>query len=121
VHTFVTNSRRTPWDPNFLDGSHGSFEGLDNAGTAQLVLGSEPRFRSEHGAELLGGVTVIHGVTADERVFLAIPFYALANREASTQEVWVVQRGLKASTEWWLGALSRPIPPERLAAAARAK
>jgi hypothetical protein len=110
VHAFVTNSRRTPWDPNFLDGSHGPFEGLDNTGTTQLVLGSEPRFRSEHRAELLGGVTVIRGVTVDGKAFLAIPFYALANREASTQEVWAVQRGLKASTEWWLGALSRPPP-----------
>jgi hypothetical protein len=70
---------------------------LDNAGTAQLVLGSEPCFRREHRPDLLGGVTVIHGVTADEKAFLAIPIYALANREKSTQEVWVVQRGLKAS------------------------
>src|ERR1035438_8970498 len=30
------------------------------------------------------------------------------------------QRGLKASTEWWLGALYRPIHPERLATAAPA-
>jgi len=97
-----------------------AFEGLDNAGTAQLVLGSEPRFRKEYRPDFLGGVTVIHGVTAEEKAFLAIPFYALANREASTQEVWVVQRGLKASTEWWLGALYRPIPPERLEVAAPA-
>jgi hypothetical protein len=74
-----------------------AFEGLDNAGTAQLVLRSEPCFRREYRPDLLGGITVIHGVTADENAFLAIPFYALANREKSTQEVWVVQRGLKAS------------------------
>ena len=86
-----------------------ALEGLDNAGTAQLALEREPRFRTEHRPDFLGGVTVIHGVAADEKPFLAIPFYALANRGASIQEVWVAQRGLKPTTEWWLGS---PLPPD---------
>jgi DUF1680 family protein len=85
------------------------FEGLDNQDNARIVLGPDPRFRVEHRPELLGGVSVIRGVAADGQPILAVPFYALANRGKSAQEVWVAQAGLKATDAWWLGALYRPV------------
>ena len=85
------------------------FEGLDNGGNPAVTLGSDPAFRVEHQPDLLGGVSVIRGVAADGRPLLAIPFYALANRGPSAQEVWVEQPGLKSGDAWWLGALYRPM------------
>lgn len=91
-----------------------AFEALDNGGTAAIELGADPQFQIEHRSEFLGGMTVIKGLSADGKPFLAIPFYALANRAKSSQEVWVTQRGLKPSSEWWLGRLYRPVAPGRL-------
>jgi DUF1680 family protein len=85
------------------------FEGLDNAGNPRVTLGAEPRLSLEHRPDLLGGVTVIRGRAADWRSVEAIPFYALANRGNSSQEVWVGQEGLKPSDDWWRGALYRPV------------
>jgi uncharacterized protein len=84
------------------------FEGLDHGGDPKVTLGTDPRFQVEHRPNFLGGVTVIKGVTAENKPFLAIPFYALANRGKSSQEIWVSQRGLKRDEAWWLGALYRP-------------
>ena len=92
-----------------------AFEGLDNGDSARIELGADPQFQVEHRDAFLGGVTVIKGVSAEGKPFLAVPFYALANRGASAQEVWAVQRGLKPSAAWWLGELYRPVRPERLA------
>ena len=52
---------------------------------------------------------MVRGRTADNQPFLAIPFYALANREKSAQEVWIAQRGIKPIATWWLGSLYRPL------------
>ena len=90
------------------------FEGLDNGGNARIELGAEPQFTVEHRRDLLGGVMVIRGATADGRPFLAVPFYTLANRAKSSQEVWAAQRGLKASHKWWEGRLYREVSPDRL-------
>lgn len=83
------------------------FEGLDNDGLPLVELGDNPQFQVEHRPQWLGGLTVIRGVRADGRPFLAIPFYALANREPSTQEVWAVQRGWRLNDSWWEGRLYR--------------
>lgn len=85
-----------------------AFEALDNHGSARVELGADPQFRVEHRPDFLDGVSVIHGVAADGRPFLAIPFYALANRGKSAQEVWAVQRGAPPGSSWWLGQLYRP-------------
>ncbi len=85
------------------------FEGLDNAGNARVVLGAAPKFTVEHRPDLLGGVTVIHGEDASGSPVLALPFFALANRGKSTQEVWVEQQDLAVTDAWWLGALYRPV------------
>jgi hypothetical protein len=63
---------------------------------------------------LLGGVTVIRGVAANGEPIQAIPFFAMANRGDSTQEVWVEQENLAVTGEWWLGALYRPLRLEQI-------
>ena len=84
-------------------------EGLDNPDGPAIELGSDPQFRTEPRADLLGGVTVIHGTAMDGRPLLAVPFYALANRDTSWQEVWLTQHGLPADASWWEGRLYRPL------------
>jgi len=93
------------------------FEGLDNEGQAKVELGDDPQFQTEHRPQWLGGVTVIRGVRADGRPFLAIPFYTLANREKSSQEVWAIQRNLRLNDSWWEGRLYRRM--EEVQASAR--
>lgn len=83
------------------------FEGLDNHGKAAVELGAQPRLRVEPRGDLLGGVRVITGNDAEGREFVAIPFYAMANRAKSVQEVWVTQRQGKPSNAWWEGRLYR--------------
>ena len=68
--------------------------------------------RPEHRPDLLGGITIIRGKTAAGKDFTAIPFYAMANREKSEQEVWIRQQGMKPSDRWWEGRLYRPWKPE---------
>ena len=78
------------------------------AATPHVRLGADPEFTVEHRPDLLGGVTVIRGVAANGQPIQAIPFYALANRGKSAQEVWVEQDELKPGDDWWLGSLYRP-------------
>jgi hypothetical protein len=89
------------------------FEGIDNPDSTDLMLENDPGFATEHRPDLLGGITVVRGSTANRQRFLAIPFYALANRAKSTQEVWARQAGLRHTDAWWLGALYRPLPAIR--------
>ena len=86
------------------------FEGLDNHGDARVILGANPEFEVRHQPDLLGGVTVIRGRAADGQPVQAVPFYALANRGKSSQEVWVEQPALERTAAWWLGALYRAMP-----------
>jgi uncharacterized protein len=83
------------------------FEGVDNGGKAVMELGALPELRVEARPDLLGGVRVITGEDAEGGRFVAIPFYAMANRAKSVQEVWTTQRGWKASDAWWEGRLYR--------------
>jgi len=88
------------------------FEGLDNK-DIRVALAADTRLRSEHRPDLLGGVTVIHGIAANGRSVLAIPFYSLGNRGKCCQDVWIEQQGLKPRSDWWLGALYRPLPDKK--------
>ena len=83
------------------------FEGLDNQGKAALELADRTQFTLEDRPDLLGGIRVITGRDANGKPILAVPFYAMANREKTVQEVWTVQRGLKPSDAWWEGRLYR--------------
>lgn len=88
------------------------FEGIDNGGSPCVRLSADPRWNVSHRAELLGGVSVIQGAAADGGAMLAVPFFALANRGPSAQEVWVEQDKLKVQDSWWQGALYRPLEEE---------
>lgn len=83
------------------------FEGLDHAGRTNLVLAAEAGFSLERREEL-GGVVVIKSTDEENRPLTAIPFYALANRGKSSQEVWLRQKALKTTDAWWEGKLYRP-------------
>jgi uncharacterized protein len=85
------------------------FEGLDNNGRTNLVLGTKPKFSVDLRRDFLGGVAVIKAKSDDGNPITAIPFYALANRDKSSQEVWVQQKGLESSQAWWEGKLYRPL------------
>ncbi len=88
------------------------FEGVDNNGNAHLTLAADARFAVEHRTDLLNGVTVIRGLAANGQPVLAIPFFALANRADSAQEVWVDQETPRLADGWWQGALYRPMAQE---------
>ncbi len=88
-----------------------AFEALDNAGDLDFQLHTDPQFTAEHKPEMLGGITLIKARTADGRQCTAIPFYALANRDKSRQEVWIPQQNLKLGEDWWTGKLYRPLKP----------
>jgi uncharacterized protein len=90
------------------------FEALDNGGDVDVQLDANPQFETERRPGMLGGVTVIKGRRAGGGPFLAVPFYVLANRGKSRQEVWVRQRDFKADDRWWRGALYRPVNAERI-------
>jgi DUF1680 family protein len=87
------------------------FEGLDNEGIVVPALPADPRFAVEMQPDLLGGVRIIRGVDDQGRRLTGIPFFALANRAKSTQEVWADQRALKSDSSWWLGRLYRRLDP----------
>jgi DUF1680 family protein len=86
-------------------------EGLDNDGTPLVTLPKDPAFKVKHETGLLGGVTVITGKAADGKAFTAIPFYALANRGKSNQEVWLPQEGKTKDPRGWEGRLYREWRP----------
>jgi DUF1680 family protein len=83
------------------------FEGIDNGGRAAPELAEHRLFEVQNRPDLLGGIRVVTGKDVDGKAIMAVPFYALANREKSTQEVWVNQRGYKPGDAWWEGRLYR--------------
>ena len=70
-------------------------EAVDQAGADvfKLALPPDAALRSEHRADLLGGVTVIQGkALADGQrpvTLTAVPYYAWANREKTPMTIWV--------------------------------
>ena len=86
-------------------------EGLDNDGKPLVTLPKDPQFKVKHVADLLGGITVITGKTAEGKTFTAAPFYALANRGKSNQEVWLPQQGKTEDPKGWEGRLYRQWRP----------
>jgi DUF1680 family protein len=89
-------------------------EGVDNGGSVDVELGQDPQFITQWRPDLLDGVVTVAGASADGRPFLAIPFYAMANRGNSSQEVWLRQQGMPPHSDkspFWLAALYRPLDP----------
>lgn len=89
-------------------------EGVDNDGNVDIVLAADPKFKTEPLPDFLGGVTVVKGKSAEGKTFTAIPFYVLANRDKSSQIVWLTQKGKKEDPAGWQGRLYRPLDPGTL-------
>jgi len=91
------------------------FEAVDNGGSVKdLVLASDPKFTAEHKSDLLGGVTVIHGLDRSGRTVTAIPYYAWDHRQPGEMIVWAGQEGKAndaAANASWQGKLYRPYSP----------
>jgi hypothetical protein len=83
-------------------------EGLDNAGRIDVVLPADPQFQIQFRPDLLGGLVTVSGQAVNHRPFLAIPFYALANREKSKQVVWLHQKGDSVAPINWESKLYLP-------------
>lgn len=68
-------------------------EGVDNGGRAlDLSLADSAALRAEFRPGLLDGIVVVTGegtAGGREKAFLAIPYYAWANREIGEMEVWI--------------------------------
>ncbi|MBM7568847.1 glycoside hydrolase family 127 protein [Paenibacillus sacheonensis] len=65
----------------------------EQAGNAELgcdafALDAQAAFAVQHRGELLGGVTVLHGRTAEGAPCELIPYYAWDNREPGFMQVW---------------------------------
>lgn len=86
-------------------------EGLDNDGRTSVSLPANPQFVVEYRENMLGGVTIIRGQTIDNKPFTAIPYYSLANRANSSQDVWLAQAGKTDREEGWDGLLYREYLP----------
>ncbi len=88
-------------------------EGPDNEGhVLNMVIPDDTAFKTEHRADLLGGVTVITGkartakrtaagniVPTDEKPFTAIPYYAWAHRGRAQMTVWPAREVQAAQAE----------------------
>lgn len=89
-------------------------EGVDNHGEVDLQLANDPAFTVEKRPELLGGIDVIHGKTADGEAFTAVPLYVWDNRIAGKMSVWLRQKDKDVlwRAEGWKNRLYRPYVPK---------
>ncbi len=85
------------------------FEAIDNDGTTDITIAKDAQFEHLFRPDLLGGIVTISGKKADGGKFLAIPFYALANRGKSHQIVWVYQQNFKRLMGGWDKKLYQPM------------
>lgn len=85
-------------------------EGHDNGGNVTPTLPTDPQFTTEYRTDLLGGVMTVKGKTQEGQTFTAIPFYVLANRGNSKQNVWLKQAGKADKPDGWNDLLYRPLP-----------
>jgi DUF1680 family protein len=88
------------------------FEGVDNDGRVHdLTLPPEPKFTTEHRADLLGGVTVVKTTDQKGRSVLAVPYHVWDHRQPGEMAVWVMQEGKSptppADEAAWQGKLYR--------------
>ncbi|RYX86442.1 glycoside hydrolase family 127 protein [bacterium] len=84
-------------------------EALDNDNRLDWSVATDPQFQVQQRPDFLGGVSTISGRKADGGQFTVIPFYALANRENSSQCVWLSQTGKSTDITNWNQKLYRAI------------
>jgi DUF1680 family protein len=70
-----------------------AIEGIDNNNTTDVTIAEEPNFLCEFKEDLHSGIVTIEGKTTENKNFLAIPYFALANRNKSNSDVWIQQEG----------------------------
>ena len=68
-----------------------AMEGIDNPRPTDLILAADPRFTTEWRPDVLGGVRIVRGESADGSRWSAIPFYAIGNRGKTPMRVWLRQ------------------------------
>ncbi len=95
------------------------FEAVDNGGhVSDIMLAADPKFKTEHRNDLLGGVTVIKCVDRSGRELTAVPYYAWDHREPGGMIVWVRQDGKSRKPDTngpsWKDKLYRPLDPSTL-------
>jgi uncharacterized protein len=88
------------------------FEAADNGGKVKdIALAADPQLAVECRKDLLGGVYVVTGLSADGRKVTAIPYYAWDHRSPGEMIVWVKQQGKPADAPTddpaWKDALYR--------------
>ncbi|WP_448104205.1 beta-L-arabinofuranosidase domain-containing protein [Pedobacter panaciterrae] len=66
-----------------------SLEAADNTNVEQLQIDTTAVLQSQYKNNLLKGVNVVTGKTADGKTFTAIPYYAVGNRAAKGYKVWL--------------------------------
>jgi DUF1680 family protein len=91
-----------------------ALEALDNSGSPDVTLPVDPAFSTEHQPEFLGGVTVVKGKSDRGTTFTTIPFYVLANRDKSSQRVWLAQKSKKEDPAGWQRRLYRSLDASTL-------
>jgi DUF1680 family protein len=84
-----------------------AIEGSDNEGGVDITLADDPEFGIQYNEDLLNGIVTISGKTKSNKQFVAIPYYAMANREKSDTNVWLKKKHDKASARKWEGELYR--------------
>jgi DUF1680 family protein len=84
-----------------------SIEGLDNGGGVDVTLPDSAKFEIQYNSDLLNGIVTISGRTAYNEPFVAIPYYALANRGKSNTNVWLKKKGDIVDSKNWEGELYR--------------
>ncbi|QHT67520.1 glycoside hydrolase family 127 protein [Rhodocytophaga rosea] len=68
-------------------------EGVDNGGkVSNIAISSNTAFSIEKKSSLINGITVIHGKTANQRGFMAIPYYAWSHRGPGEMAVWLLKK-----------------------------
>jgi len=68
-------------------------EDRDNPGldVHRLQLNPGAKLEAAYQADLLGGLAVVRGETADGKSWTAVPYYAWGNRGRANMEVWIAQ------------------------------
>ncbi|MCE5226447.1 MAG: glycoside hydrolase family 127 protein, partial [Porphyromonadaceae bacterium] len=84
-----------------------AIEGIDNGGEVYVTLPDSPKFEIRYNPDLLNGIMTINGKTAYNKPFVAIPYYALANRGKSNTNVWLKKDSHLADSKKWEGELYR--------------
>jgi DUF1680 family protein len=90
-----------------------ALEGVDNGGgeLSDPVLSATPDFATHFDADILNGVQVITANKQGGGRLTFVPFFALANRAASWQRVWIQQEGKTVRAQDWENQLYREYHP----------